>query len=186
MIRYAFAAALLAAFALPAALALPAAAQDATAGDIVVKQPWARAMPPMSKVGAGYMTLTNDGDAADRLVSVESPRSPDVQIHEMKMEGDVAKMRELNDGLEIPAHSTVTLKPGSYHLMFTGVSDGFEEGETVPATLTFEKAGKVDVGFEVAPVGAPAPAGGMKMDGADGAMKMDHSDMKAEPGQKTE
>lgn len=167
MLRNLLAAALL------AASCLPAAATDYEVGGLTVERPWARAMPPMTKVGAGYLGVANAGDAADRLVSVETPRAREVQIHEMSMENGVAKMRHMPDGLEIPAGGSATLQPGGYHLMFMGVEQSFEEGETVPATLTFEKAGSVEVEFEVAPVGAPAPASA-----AGGAM--DHTGGKTE------
>jgi copper(I)-binding protein len=77
-----------------------------------------------------------------------------VQIHEMKMEGSVMRMREHEGGLEIAPGATVTLAPGSLHLMMMGLKAPFKQGEKVPVTLTFEKAGKIDVELVVVPIGA--------------------------------
>jgi copper(I)-binding protein len=76
----------------------------------------------------------------------------------MAMDGGVMKMRELSKGLEIRPGQTVELKPGGYHVMFLDLKSGLKEGQTVKGTLTFEKAGKVDVEFKVGPVGGGAPA----------------------------
>ena len=118
---------------------------------------WVKAMLPGQPVGGGYLTIENAGAEADKLVSVKSSASPDVEIHEMKMEGDVMKMRELSDGLEIPAGGKVELKPGGFHLMFMAVPEPFREGGTVKVTLNFEKAGEVEVSLPVAAADAKGP-----------------------------
>lgn len=120
-------------------------------GQIEIGHPYSRAMLPMAKVGGGYFKITNNGPA-DRLVRVTSDRAESVELHEMKMNGAVMQMRELEDGIAIPANTTVELKPGSYHLMFINVPQPFKEGEMIKATLVFEKAGSVDVEFAVGPV----------------------------------
>jgi copper(I)-binding protein len=132
----------------------PALSAEYTAGTITVTEPWTRAMPPGAKVGGGFMVITNSGDTADRLLEVKSPRADHGEVHEMAMDNGVMKMRELADGLEIPAGGSVELKPGGYHVMLMGVSEGFEEGETIPAVLVFETAGEVEIAFPAAPVGA--------------------------------
>jgi periplasmic copper chaperone A len=114
-------------------------------------------MLPGQPVGGGYLTIENTGAEADRLVSVASAASPDVQIHEMKMEGDVMKMRQLPDGIEIPAGGKVEMKPGGYHLMFVTVFEPFKEGGVVKVRLKFEKAGEVEVALRVEAVGATGP-----------------------------
>ncbi len=114
-----------------------------------------RAMLPGAKVAGGGFTVRNDGGEADRLIAVESPAAGRVELHEMTMENDVMKMRKLDDGIAIPAGETVELKSGGLHLMFMDVATPFGEGQTVPLTLTFEKAGKVDY---VLPVGAAGGA----------------------------
>src|SRR5690606_18204209 len=72
-----------------------------------------------------------------------------VEIHEMSMQNDVMKMRQLEGGLEIPAGGKVELKSGGYHLMFIQPEKPYKEGETVSVTLEFEKAGKVTIDFPV-------------------------------------
>jgi periplasmic copper chaperone A len=83
-------------------------------GALKITGAWAKAMLPGQPVGGGYLTIENTGAEADRLLSIASSASPDVQIHEMKMEGDVMKMRRLADGVEIPAGGKVELKPGGF------------------------------------------------------------------------
>jgi len=128
---------------------------DATvkAGSLEISGGGVKAMLPGAKVGGGGFTVKNDGSEDDRLVSVESPAAGRVELHEMTMQNDVMKMRKLEEGIAIPAGETVELKGGSLHLMFMDVKKPFVEGDSVPVTLTFEKAGKVDY---VLPVGSAA------------------------------
>jgi hypothetical protein len=127
-------------------------------GPLNISVPFTRATLPNAPVGGGFFTVENTGTEADRLVSASSSVAKDTQIHSMAMEGDVMKMRELPDGLEIPAGETVVLSPGGFHLMFMGLNQAFVEGETVTVTLTFEKAGTVDVVLPVMTSAADAPA----------------------------
>ena len=129
-------------------------AHEIKVGDIVIDHPWSRQSPKAADVGAGFMRITNTGAADDRLVKVESPVSKTAQLHDMKMEGDVMKMAEVPGGIAIPAGATVELKPKSLHLMFMGLNAQLREGEEFRATLTFEKAGTVEVDFEVMGPGA--------------------------------
>ncbi|MGL4489981.1 MAG: copper chaperone PCu(A)C [Rhizobiaceae bacterium] len=124
-----------------------------TKGDITVSGSWTKAMLPSQPAGGGYLIIENKGAAADRLLSATSTVTTNLQIHEMAMEGDVMKMRELPDGLEVPAGGKVELKPGGFHLMFMDMTKGFKEGETVAVILKFEKAGDVSVELPVAPAG---------------------------------
>lgn len=142
-----------------AALALPAAAHDITFGPLQLNGPFTRATLPNAPVGGGFLTIVNTGAEDDRLVSATSDIARDTQIHEMAMEGDVMKMRQLTDGLAIPAGETVVLEPGGYHIMFMGLNQAFVEGETVPVTLVFEKAGSVTVDLHIEATAADAPAG---------------------------
>ena len=150
---------------LAAVLALTATAAfaaDYKVGSLEIKHPWARATPKGAAVGGGYMTITNTGTVPDRLIGFSSPAAGKFEIHEMKMDNGVMKMRPLAGGLEIQPGQTVEFKPGGYHLMFMGLKQPFEKGKTVMGTLSFEKAGKVEVSFPVAPIGARSPAGGMQ------------------------
>ncbi len=102
------------------------------------------------------MTIINKGTTADRLVAARSAASDKVEIHEMKMDGSVMRMRELEKGVEIPPGGTVVLKPGGYHIMFMELKAPFAKDTKVPVTLVFEKAGTIDVPFTVEAMGAGA------------------------------
>ena len=141
-----------------AAIALSAQAGDYKVGAIEIVNPWTRATPATAPTGGGFLVITNTGKTADRLIAVKSPGAGKVEIHEMKMDGNVMRMRELDKGIEIPAGGTVELKPGGYHIMFMGLKSPFEKDTRVPATLVFEKAGSVNVELSVVPMGAGAPA----------------------------
>jgi len=119
------------------------------ADDLEVSGGFAKAMLPGQPVGGGFFTVKNNGSADDRLVSVTSPNAGEVQLHEMAMKDNVMRMRELKDGIAIPAGQTVELAPGNLHLMFQKVKTPFRQGDKVPVTLTFEKAGKVDLVLNV-------------------------------------
>jgi hypothetical protein len=154
-------------FPLALALALSAAptlAQEFKAGDIVVEKPWARATPKGADVGSGYLTIQNNGAAPDRLIGGTADFAS-VEVHQMKSENGVSEMRELKDGLNIPARGLVGLSPGGYHLMFTHLTHPLTKGESVKATLNFEHAGPVEVEFSVMGIGASGSGGmgGMKM-----------------------
>lgn len=133
------------------------AAQPAASGGIAIEQAWTRATPPNAPVAGGFLTLRNDGDRADRLVSVTSPDAASVEIHQMTMNDGVMRMRKLAEGLSIDARSVVMLKPGGYHLMFIGPKRPIVEGGTVTATLRFEKAGTREVRFDVRALGSRGP-----------------------------
>lgn len=94
--------------------------------------------PPNARNAGGFLTIMNTGDADNRLISATSPVSERVELHTMTMDGDVMRMREMEDGIALPAGEMVELKPGGLHVMFIGLSGPFVTGETVPVTLTFE------------------------------------------------
>jgi periplasmic copper chaperone A len=137
--------------------AVLAGAVPAEAGAISVEKAWSRAMPNGAKVAAGYLTITNDGDTPDRLVSASADVAGDTQIHQMSMAGGVMKMRPVPDGITIPPKGSVVLAPSGYHLMFMDVTEPLKEGESFPAKLTFEHEGSVDVTFQVLGMGAEGP-----------------------------
>ena len=116
-----------------------------TAGALEISGGFSRATLPNAPVGGGFMTITNSGAEDDRLIGASSSVAGHMEVHEMAMEGDVMKMRELADGLPIPAGKTVELKPGGFHIMFMELQEPLVEGETVAVTLTFERAGEVEV-----------------------------------------
>ena len=135
-------------------IALPVAAQDYKLGSLEITTPWTRATAPTARTGGGFMTITNKGTTADRLVSARSTVSDKVEIHEMQMDGSVMRMRELAKGLDIPPGATVMLKPGSYHIMFMELKAPLAKDAKVPVTLVFEKAGSLDVQLDVQAMGA--------------------------------
>lgn len=139
-----------------AAASGPAAASSVKVGDLTLTAPWTRATPGGAKVAGGYVTITNTGASADRLISGTFTQAGRVEIHEMAMKDGVMVMRPLADGLEIPAGGTVTLAPGGFHIMFMDLKQPLKEGETVSGTLTFQKAGTVNVTFDVRGIGAGA------------------------------
>jgi hypothetical protein len=143
---------------LVAALAATTApAADYKAGAIVISNPWARATPSGASAGAGYFTVTNTGTTPDRLVAATSEAASSADIHEMTMANGVMQMRPLKDGLELKPGETVQLKPGGEHVMMTGLKQPLKQGDHIKGTLSFEKAGKVDIEYDVKAVGAPAP-----------------------------
>src|SRR4051812_19648622 len=125
--------------------------------DLQIEKPWARATVAGAAVGGGYLTVRNAGAAADRLVGASSPASARVEIHEMTMEKDVMRMRQVN-GVEVPAKGAVELKPGGFHLMLIELKAPLKQGDKVPVTLRFEKAGEVktELGVEGARAGSSA------------------------------
>jgi periplasmic copper chaperone A len=152
----------------------PARADDVKAGDLVISQAWTRATPNGAKIGGGYLTIENKGSAPDRLIGGSSDVAGSVQVHEMSMDNGVMKMRPLEKGLTIDPGKTVKLAPGGYHLMMMDLKSPLKQGDKVPVTLEFEKAGKVALSLDVQGIGAQAPGAA-----AGGKMEMrDHSGTK--------
>ena len=152
---------MLASFAIAALAASAALAHDVTVGSLTLTDLWTRATPPKAQTGGGYLTITNNGDQPDRLIAVSTGIAGLAEIHEMKVENGIMTMRPIDGGLEIPAHGTVTLAPGGYHLMFMKLSGpvALADGK-LPVTLTFERAGPVDTFLHVMPIGSPGLSGG--------------------------
>ena len=145
--------------ALAATLTAPVRAEDVKAGDLVITQAWSRQTPSGAKVAGAYLTIENKGSAADRLVGGSGDVAGRFEIHEMAMEDGVMKMRPLDKGLVIDPGKTVKLAPGGNHLMLLDLKSPLKQGDKVPVTLQFEKAGKVNVSLDVQGVGAQAPGG---------------------------
>ncbi|MHB8886685.1 MAG: copper chaperone PCu(A)C [Methylovirgula sp.] len=130
---------------------------SATGPGLKIIEAWARATPQGAKVGAGYLRIVNTGKMPDRLIGISSPAASRVDLHQSVVVNAIAEMRPVVGGLEIPAGGTVTLKPGSYHIMFQGLKAPFKKGGKVKATLDFKNAGKIPVAFTVKGIGAGAP-----------------------------
>jgi copper(I)-binding protein len=138
-----------------------AIAQNASMGSIKVENAYTRATVPGQQVAGGFMKIENKG-AADQLVSASSPVAGEVQLHEMAMDGNVMKMRQVKD-IAVPAGGAVELKPGGMHLMFMNIKAPLTAGETVPVKLKFAKAGEVEVKMPVNAMGNPGAGHGGAM-----------------------
>lgn len=127
----------------------PATAHEYKVGNLSVDHPFAYETPKVARAGGGYMMITNSGAEADRLIEVRA-EFPQVMIHLSTVDDQgVARMEHVM-ALDIPAGETVELAPGGYHVMFMGLNGNpLEEGDKVPATLVFEKAGELEVVFNV-------------------------------------
>jgi hypothetical protein len=150
-------------FALIGALLLggTAGAHELTVGDLQFIHPHIPQPAATAQVAAGYLAISNAGAEPDRLVGVSSTIAKSVSLHQSRVDANgVASMSPV-EMLEIPAGETVLLEPGGYHIMFMGLTGRFSEGDMLPVTLTFEKAGAIEMEFMVDPA-----------DGA--AMKHDH------------
>ncbi|MBD8877884.1 copper chaperone PCu(A)C [Roseibium polysiphoniae] len=156
-----------------ALLSVSAQAQDYKLGDLTIDHPWTRATPPKAAAAGGFVEIHNSGSEADRLVSASSPAAGRTEIHEMAVNDGVMTMRQLENGLEIPANGTAVLKPGSFHIMFMKLNAPITKGQKVPVTLTFEKAGEITVELTAEKIGAKGMDHGKMGDG-----EMDHSKMK--------
>jgi copper(I)-binding protein len=142
-----------------ALFAAPAAADEVKAGDLVITQAWSRATPGGAKIAGGYLTIENKGAAPDRLMGGSGDLAARIEVHEMATKDGVMTMRPLDKGLAIEPGKTVKLAPGGYHLMMMDLKGPLKQGDKVPLTLEFEKAGKVNLSLEVQGVGAQGPAG---------------------------
>ena len=151
-----------------AAIALFAAAPLSQAhgyklGQLEIGHPYARATVPGQPAAGAYLSLENKGAASDKLVALSSPAAKAVEIHTMAMEGNLMKMREVDGGLEVKPGQKIAMQPGNgYHIMLMGLSQPLKAGDKVPLTLTFEKAGKVDVTLNVEDPAAAAGKDEMK------------------------
>ena len=136
---------------------------------VEVKDAWARATVPGQKATGAFMKLT--AKEGTKLVAISSPVAGVSEVHEMKMDGDVMKMRAVAGGLELPAGKAVELKPGGYHVMLMDLKVALQKDTTIPLTLVFKDAKGVETKTEVTvPVAVTAP--GAK---AADAPAMDHS-----------
>lgn len=132
-----------------------AVAHEYKVGSLTIEHPWARAS--VAANGAAYMTISNSGSEPDQLVAAASPVAETVELHTHIMEGDVMKMRPVK-AIDVNVGEPAVLKPGGLHIMLIGLKAPLKEGEKFPMTLTFTKAGTVEVSVVVEALGANAPA----------------------------
>ena len=147
-------------------------ADDYKLGNIVIAHPWARPTAQSVKIGAAYLSLENKGNEADKLVSAASPVAGKTQIHKTTNEGGVTKMREAGGGVDLAPGATLAFKPGSYHIMLLDLKQKLEEGQRIPLTLTFAKAGSINIEVDVEKRSGSEHSGGPMHD--QGMTGMDH------------
>lgn len=165
---------MLAATLLSALLVLPAGAHEATSKGVTVAHPWLRATPAGSTTGVAFMEISADDKTTDKLIAAASPVSGRVELHTHIKDGDVMKMRQV-EFIEIKAGQSRVLKPGGDHVMLFELKQPLAEGDLVKLTLTFEKAGPIEVEGTVEPAGAMGPHGMDRQPGHDDMPGMDHS-----------
>jgi len=122
-------------------------------GNLKILHPYIIETPPGAKTAGGYMKIVNTGNQTDHLSLVTVDFAKVAEIHEMKTENDVIKMRKIKGGLEIPAKDFTELKHVGYHIMFMNLLKPMISGETHEGTLYFEKAGNVKVIFIIEKMG---------------------------------
>jgi periplasmic copper chaperone A len=146
-------------------LAIPAFAHEIEQGDIQIIHPHIPQPAASAKAAGGFMAIVNTGSEADRLIGAESDIAMKVEVHESKVDANGIGTMEHVDFIEIPAGQTVNLQHGGYHIMFMGLKGTLTEGEMYKGVLVFERAGRVEIEFEIDP---PTGKGG-------GHGTMDHS-----------
>lgn len=139
------------------AAALVLAASSAFAADLEISGAFMRASPSAANAGAGFLTIKNAGTQDDRLIAAEAGISKVVELHTHVKDGDIMRMRQV-EFIAVPAGGTAELKPGGDHVMFITLHKQLTEGQSVPVTLVFEKAGRRTVDMPVLSVGAMRPA----------------------------
>lgn len=113
-------------------------------GNLLIEDPWSRALPPVSKNGAAFMNIHNRGGTADRLVSASSDIAEMVEIHSHEHVNGMMQMRKI-DGVDLPAGGSATFQAGGLHIMFLGLRESLDDGKTFPMTLNFEHGGSLDI-----------------------------------------
>ena len=124
-------------------LPLPAFAEQLT-----VENAYVRATIPGTSVSSAYMEIVNHSDKPLVLLAASSPVTDRIEIHQHTMEDGMMKMRK-QASLTIPAHQTVMLQPGGYHLMIFNLATGLKAGEQIPLKLTFEGGESLQVTLPV-------------------------------------
>ena len=143
---------------LGALIALPGVVREAwpqasSASAISIEHPWARATPMGAKTGAAYLTIVNHSSSADRLIHASTSVADKVQFHQENNDNGVMRMREMG-AVPIGPGASVALKPGGTHIMIVGLKQQLKEGQALPLTLEFEKAGKIELQVPIAKAGA--------------------------------
>jgi copper(I)-binding protein len=132
-----------------ACAATGAAAHEYKVGAIDIGHPWSRPTPKDANIAGGYLTITNKGKTADRLIGGSSPVANQIEVHEIVDVDGMAKTRPVANGIEIKPGKTVELKPGALRIVLLGLKEPLQVGQKVKGTLVFEKAGPVEIVYNV-------------------------------------
>lgn len=128
------------------ALILTLFASPLYAGDIMIEDAFARVSRPSAPAGAAFMVIHNTGEEDDRLIAASTPAAKVTELHTHKETDDgVMKMMQVKEGFEVKAGAMHTLARGGDHVMMMGLSGPINEGDEIPVTLTFEKAGDIEL-----------------------------------------
>ncbi len=153
------------AFAVALFVASPVFAHEVTVGDLQIIHPHIPQPAATAKAAGGFMAITNNGTEVERLIGIESDIAAKSDVHESKVDANGVGTMEHVDAIEIPPGETINLEHGGYHVMFMGLTGTLTEGEMHKAVLIFERAGRVEIEFQIDP---PTGQGGMDHS------KMDH------------
>jgi len=125
------------------------AAHEFKVGAIYIGHPWSRPTPKGANIAGGYLTITNKGKTADRLIGGASPAAGQIEMHEVVDVDGIAKTRPLANGIEIKPGKTVELKPGALRIVLLGLKEPLKLGQKIKGTLVFEKAGPIEIVYNV-------------------------------------
>lgn len=140
------------------AASITATAHEASNAGVTVAHPWARATPGGVTNGAAYLEIKTADGVTDRLISASSPVAGRVELHTHIKDGEVMRMRRV-DNLDLKPGTSVVLQPSGGHVMLMDLKAPLKEGDLVKLILTFEKAGPLEVEATVEPIGATGPHG---------------------------
>lgn len=126
-----------------------AAAHEYKVGALDIGHPWSRPTPKEANVAGGYLTITNKGKTADRLIGGSSPAAGQIEVHEIVDVDGVPRTRPVAGGIEIKPGKTIELKPGALRIVLLGLKEPLQIDQKIKGTLVFEKAGPVDIIYNV-------------------------------------
>lgn len=136
--------------------ALTASAESLDASDLQILDPWARGSAGRTETAAAFLRIRNISDHADRLVAARTGIAEAAELHTHLHEDGVMRMRQV-EYIDLPADETIELAPGGDHVMLFQLKTPLQEGQSFPLSLTFEKAGTLEVEVKVYPVGSAGP-----------------------------
>ena len=124
------------------------AADPITVGELVISDVWARATPPNVKTGAVYITITNHGNSMEMIKSISTEIAGKAMVHQSIEVDGIMKMEHMMHVMIKPG-TTLIMKPGGFHVMLMKLKEPLTDGESFPMTITFDKAGDVNLEIEI-------------------------------------